>query len=206
MIVVARPHINEPATPPGLLASAARKPMDTHILLSYRPTREHCALKIRQQAVTEHQEARYEILALTIMWVIAFVITTKWQWQWHSKKSVQQSLEAWPWGVSVGVITREKESVRTGAACSVGKVCTCTRLNDCVQNIGSRWESTGVAVKWILWINSPSVESSDSVQHNEGNQETKETGGTRTNKRAPKEDRQVSELISPSCRFPPYIV
>ena len=54
-------------------------------------------------------------------------------------------------------------------------------------------------------LNSPSIESSDSVQHKEGNLETRRTGGARTNKRAPKEDRQVSEHISPSCRFPPYI-
>ena len=41
--------------------------------------------------------------------------------------------------VSVGVmIPAKKESVRTGAGCTVGKVCSCTRLNDSVQYIGSR--------------------------------------------------------------------
>ena len=33
---------------------------------------------------------------------------------------------------------REKESVRAGVACSVGKICICTRINDSVQYIGSR--------------------------------------------------------------------
>ena len=41
-------------------------------------------------------------------------------------------------GVSVGVITPKKESVRAGTVCSVGKICTCTQLNDSVQYIGSR--------------------------------------------------------------------
>ena len=44
-------------------------------------------------------------------------------------KSVQQSLEAWPYRRECrGHNPAKKESVRTGAACSVGKACTCTRI------------------------------------------------------------------------------
>ena len=80
--------------------------------------------------------------------------TWLWQWQWHSKKSVQQSLEAWPYRRECsGHNSAKKESVRAGVAFAVGKVCTCTQLNDSVQYTGSRWEkreaekeNTGVAV------------------------------------------------------------
>ena len=54
------------------------------------------------------------------------------------KKSVQQSLEAWRYRRECRGHNPTKKSVRTGAACSGGKVCTCTRLNDSVQYIGSR--------------------------------------------------------------------
>ena len=55
-------------------------------------------------------------------------------------------------------------------------------------------------------LNSPSIESSDSVQHNEGNLETRRTGGARTNKRTPEEEngRYLSSSVRPVA-FPPYI-
>ena len=40
----------------------------------------------------------------------------------HSKKSVQQSLEAWPYRREYRGHNPAKKSVRTGAACSVGKI------------------------------------------------------------------------------------
>ena len=52
---------------------------------------------------------------------------------------------------------------------------------------------------WYKFSEFKSLESSDSVQHNEGNQETRRNRGARTRKQATKERGQVSKLISPAC-------
>ena len=129
---------------------------------------------------------------------------------WHSKKSVKQSLEAWPHRRECRGHKTAKKSVRTGAACSVGKACTHTRLNwKCaVRRIAwrSTWENETQAVpSWYKFSEFKSLESSDSVQNNEGNQETKRNRGAKTRKQATKERRQVSELISPACWCPPFL-
>ena len=80
-------------------------------------------------------------------------------------------------GVSAGVITPRKKSVKAGAACSVGKACTYTRLKMTVCSTSDRLEKhmgkrkTGCC--WYKFSEFKSLESSDSVQHNEGNQETR---------------------------------
>ena len=81
------------------------------------------------------------------------------------------------------------------------KLTVCSTSDRLEKHMG-KW-NTGCC--WYKFSEFKSLESSDSVQHNEGNQETRRNRRARTRKQATKERGQVSELISPACWFPPFL-
>ena len=84
-------------------------------------------------------------------------------------------------------------------------VCSTSGRDEKITRKAEKKGGTSVAVMNSLNKNSPSIESSDSAQHNERNQETRRNRGARTRRQAPKEGRHVSELIGPACCFPPFV-
>ena len=92
----------------------------------------------------------------------------------HSEKSVEQSLEAWPYRRERRVDDPAKKSVKADVACSVGKVCTYTLLMTVCStpNIreNRRRDKINTGRCWNKLSEFKSLESSDSEQRVEGGQ------------------------------------
>ena len=93
-------------------------------------------------------------------------------------------------------------------ACSVGKVCTYTQLNDSVQHVElkrkTRRDETNTGCCWNKLFESKSLKSSDSVQRIVGRQG--DPGRTRMTTGKPEEacGKYCSSSVHPD-RFPPFV-
>ena len=75
------------------------------------------------------------------------------------------------------------------------KLTVCSTSDRMEKHMGKR--NTGCL--WYKLSEFKSLESSDSVQHNEGNQENQEKLGSQDTQTGNKRKGQVSELIIPAC-------
>ena len=116
---------------------------------------------------------------------------TGWWW-WHWKKSVQQSLEAWPYKRECRGHNPMKKSVTTDVACSIGKLYVHT-VDDSVQCIDEHKRKTRrdeINTSCCCYKSSEVAESSGAVQHL-GSQETKRSTGSQDTQKATERKRQI---------------
>ena len=127
----------------------------------------------------------------------------------HSEKSVQQSLEAWPYRRERrGHDSAKKKSVNADVACSVGKVCTYTLLMTVCSTSDMREKHEGIrnntSCCWSKFSEFKSLEPSDSEQRVDGGQG--DPGRTRKTTEKPEEacGKYHSSSVHPD-RCPPFL-
>ena len=125
----------------------------------------------------------------------------------HSEKSVQQSLEAWPYRHERRGHDPTKKSVRAEVACTVGKVCTYTLLMTVCSTSNmreTRRDKINTGCCWNKFSEFKSLDSSDLEQRVKRGQEDPRRTKKTTGKPEEACDEYRSSSVHPD-RFPPVL-